>query len=114
MNQQREDLEVDLYFTMHRSCLNVARWDIRKNNAAIYIFLPQVWDEALENSDDINDTDDTERTFVGALIFTYLIERICVERSRQNIRMHRNHCTPCCSAFIANRMFGYILDTWET
>lgn len=46
--------------------------------------------------------------FCEVLADTYLIERICVERMLQRIRLKRNHCEPCCVARVAETMHNYV------
>ena len=46
--------------------------------------------------------------FCEVLADTYLVERICVERCLQRIRLPRNHCKPCCVAPLAEAMHNHI------
>jgi len=46
--------------------------------------------------------------FCDSLSCSYLIERICIERSRQKIRLKRNHCKPCCIEHIMIAMHNHV------
>ena len=105
-------LEVENKISMHIHPSNIARWDINKDTGKIVLFIPSIWDEAVKHSD-INDPDDCFRTFVGVTIFSYLMERICIERAHEKIRLKRSKCNPCAVAPITNKMFDYILDSYD-
>lgn len=106
-------VHVDTRVTLHESPTHVAQWNINKETAIIRLWLPPIWQEAQRTSPDPGNEEETLRDFIGCISFSYLMERICVERAYQKIRLKRDHCTPCCVKDIANHMFDHIISGFE-
>ena len=62
-----------------------ARWNINKEKANITIYITNIWNDS-------KDFDD----FVEGCIFFTLVERICIERAYNKIRIKGGRCNPCC------------------
>lgn len=61
------------------------RWNINKEKGDITIYVTNIWN----NSKDFDD-------FVEGCIFFTLVERICIERAYNKIKIKGGHCNPCC------------------
>lgn len=106
-------VEVETRVTLHESPTHVAQWSINRTDAIIRLWLPPIWQEAQRVSPDPENETETLRDFIGVMIFSYLLERICVERAYQKIRLKRNHCDPCCVKGITNTIFDHIISGFE-
>ena len=91
----------------------MARWNIKGDTGEITQYLGSVYEEASEHSDDPFDEDEVICTITGVLVFGYLMERICIERAHEKIRLKGNHCNPCCVKRVANTMFSHIVESWD-
>jgi hypothetical protein len=111
---QKQRLEVMNKVSLYDHRVNTARWNIKGDFGTIVQFMPPIWDDAMHHSlfYEHDHPDEVMQDFVGSLIFTYLMERICIERAHERIRLKRDKCTPCVIAPIANKMFEHIIESW--
>lgn len=82
--QENEDSIVEYRVSTYRSKYN-AYWNPKKPKATITFYVSTLWEES---ESDFN-------TFVDHLIFLHILERICLERRFQHIKM-KNRCKPTC------------------
>lgn len=99
----------------------MAQWGYKDDKNFITLNLAGCWSEAV---DIINrgrtaplfdgdagspwNVDEYIDAFCDSLSCSYLIERICIERSRQRIRLKRDHCKPCCVEHIMIAMHNHV------
>lgn len=108
-------LEVENKVSMYDHPTHCARWNIKGDSGQITLFILSIWDDARKHSDfhEHDHLDEVMKDFVGALIFGYLMERDCLERAHDRIRIKGGRCKPCAVAPIVNKMFDYIIDSWS-
>lgn len=80
--------EVDYTLSLHNSKF-IGYQSKNKNTGKITIYIATLWKWILER-------DYTLDHFVSEIIFITILERICLERAFQKIRM-KNRCEPICS-----------------
>lgn len=101
----------------------LAQWGYKDGRNFITLNLAGCWTEGKEivdrwrGYDFTEEIEDPERwpaygkyidAFCDSLAASYLIERICIERNRQRIRLNRNHCKPCCIEHIMIAMHNHV------
>jgi hypothetical protein len=99
----------------------LAQWGCKEGQYRIVLNLAGCWSEAVEIIDCGRNTplfdgdsgspwnvDEYIDAFCDSLAASYLIERICIERSRQKIRLNRNHCKPCCIEHLMIAMHNHV------
>jgi len=99
----------------------LAQWGQKNGQYRIVLNLAGCWTEAVdiinrggENHPFDGDAgspwnvDDYFDAYCDVLSCSYLVERICIERSRQRIRLKRNHCKPCCLNRILIAMHNHV------
>jgi hypothetical protein len=69
-------------------------------NGKVKIFISKIWRWAKEDFS----------TFWKRMIFIILIERICLERAFNNIRIEGGMCNPCCVKNAAKEMYFFCLE----
>jgi len=101
-------LDVDYRLSLNYSSKYVAYWNINKDFGRITFYLPNIWDIATDHSLFIEHDHPEEciENFIDFLILNELIERICLERAHQKIKLHgRTRCKPnCCVRRVALAM----------
>jgi len=115
-------LEVENRVSLYSHPRNAARWNIKGDEGQIVLYLGSQWDEAetvarnefIETQSKYPRWQDLVLTnFIGILVFEYLMERICLERAHEKIRMKRDKCHPCVVKGITNKMFNHIINLWR-
>ena len=108
-------LDVDNRVSMHYHATHAARWNIKGDHGQITLFIPSIWDDARKHSDfqECDHLEEVMEDFIGALVFGYLMERVCLERAHDRIRVKGGRCNPCCVAKTVNRMFDHIICNWK-
>lgn len=99
----------------------LAQWGYKDGQNFITLNLAGCWKEATEIIDrgrasplfdgDAGspwNVDEYIDAFCDSLSCSYLIERICIERNRQRIRLKRDHCKPCCIEHIMIAMHNHV------
>lgn len=96
-------LNVDLKFSFSPTAKHAAHWNIKKDEGIITVNLPLLWAESIKRSSaGQNATEDqTIEDFIDNLGWSYLMERICLERGHEGWRIKGGRCdTPyrshCC------------------
>jgi hypothetical protein len=86
-----------------------AYWNIKKDLGTITQYLPSLWGEACNHSMffETDHPDICFDNFMQELIYTEIVERICIERAHEGIRMKgRTRCKPnCCVRRAALMMY---------
>ena len=75
-----------------------AHWNINKDKGNIIIYVSNIWKESTSYI-----------SFIYWLIYYDIIERICLERAFNKIRIKGGRCNPCCVRNIASKMFDIII-----
>ncbi len=78
---------------------NMARWNINKEKGNIIIYISNIWN---------NNRTKGFISFVEWCIYFILIERICLERAHNKIRIKGGRCNPCCVEDIAFKIYSEI------
>lgn len=101
--------DIDLNLAMTGS--HPARWRFAEGKHSISINLETTWNRAVTLTDKyrgysiLKESEEPEKTpaydfyldrFMEEIGENFLIERICIERRRQNLRMSHPRCKPCC------------------
>jgi len=99
----------------------LAQWGQKNGQYRIVLNLAGCWTEAVDIVDRMREiplfdgdagspwnVDEYFDAYCDVLSCSYLIERICIERSRQKIRLKRNHCKPCCIEHIMIAMHNHV------
>jgi hypothetical protein len=99
----------------------LAQWGFKDGQHLIKLNLAGCWSEAVDIIDRWRDAvpfdgeagspwnvDEYIDAFCDSLSCSYLIERICIERNRQRIRLKRNHCKPCCVEHLMIAMHNHV------
>lgn len=99
----------------------LAQWGYKDGQNFITLNLSGCWNEAVEiihrgrtalpfdgEAGSPWNVDEYIGAFCDSLAASYLIERICIERSRQRIRLKRDHCKPCCIQDIMVAMHNHV------
>lgn len=110
---KRSPLEVDNRISLHVHGTHMARWNIKSNKGDITLFLGSCWEEATNHSEFPGNEDEVIIDLIGVLIFGYLMERVCIERAHERIRLKRNKCKPCAVKGLVNHMFDHIIGDWS-
>jgi len=114
-------IEVENLVSIRIADKTLARWSGHNGKYRIILNLAGCWSEAV----DIVNRGRTTPLFDGdagspwnvdeyidalcdSLSCSYLIERICIERNNQRIRLKRNHCKPCCIQDIMIAMHNHV------
>ena len=120
--------EIENKVSMRVSNKLLARWNINKDTGAITIFLPNLWAESkllidtwrgyecekLVRGEEWNACREGYiDSFNENLIFTYLTERICIERAHEKIRLKRNKCKPCVIYPIVEKIMQYLYNGYH-
>lgn len=108
------DVENQVSTRLKKSTL--AQWGIKDGRYFVKLNLSGCWSEAIEiiyrakmdNPAWKFSPEKYEEAFCDSLAASYLIERICIERNRQRIRLKRNHCKPCCIERIMVAMHNHV------
>ncbi len=109
------DLEVENKVSLIENSIFQGRWNINKDWGAITLNVINLWDAA-RNHSDFFETDHPEtcfENFIQEMNWTYVVERICIERAHEKIRMKgRSRCKPyCCIWWISQFMcYPYVWD----
>ena len=114
-------LEVEYKVSLHKGN-HEGRWNINKDKGRITFNLPLLYDYTMEAIESWGKSDNYSKEFmedmsinffIGLLIEVELIERVCIERAHQKIRMKgRTRCKPvCCVEKLALMMARP--DQWE-
>jgi len=114
-------LEVEYKVSLHKGN-HEGRWNINKDKGYIVFNLPSLYDRTMGAIERWGKSDNYSKEFmedmsinffVGLLIEVELIERVCIERAHQKIRMKgRTRCKPvCCVEKLALMMARP--DQWE-
>lgn len=105
----------------------LAQWGLKDGQYRIVLNLAGCWSEAVDIIDRwrgyafLEEIDEPERwpaydkyidAFCDSLACSYLMERICIERSREKIRLNRNHCKPCCLEGTVISMHNHVHHTF--
>jgi hypothetical protein len=113
--QEAVTLDVDLRISTHPDTITAARWNIKGKTGTITLFLPKVAEIAEEELREIParnlpawTADAREALIADILVFSYLEERICIERANQRIRLMRDKCKPCAVLPVATAMWKAI------
>jgi hypothetical protein len=119
--------EIDLHVSLSR-CRHAACWKRYKGQESITLYLPEMFRECKATIDKWRgyECPDPEgggppcachemyiQALVGNMVFSYLSERVCLERAHQGIRLCRDKCKPCAIAGVTDAMFAYIINRWE-
>jgi len=72
-----------------------ARWNINKDKGNIILYITNIWWQKSESFEN----------FVEWCIFFILLERICLERAYNKIRIKGGRCNPCCVEKIAHKIY---------
>jgi hypothetical protein len=113
--------EVDNRVSIRIADKVLARWGKQDGQYQIILNLAGCWSEAKEIIDRSRprplfdgdagspwNVDDYIDAFYDSLSCSYLIERICIERNNQRIRLKRDHCKPCCIQDIMIAMHNHV------
>jgi hypothetical protein len=116
-------MEIDNRVSTRIKESTLAQWGYKDGQYWVVLNLAGCWGEAKEIIDRWRGYDFTEEieepqrwpaydkyvdTFCDSLAASYLIERICIERNRQKIRLKRDHCKPCCINHIMIAMHNHV------
>jgi|GEM_PF-5167622 hypothetical protein len=103
-------LEVESRVSLHRPPDRTrARWNIHGDSGSITLFLPPIWDDA-SVSPQFHE-DDLVDFLVLQIGHTYLLERICLERAHEKIKIKGGRCEPSCHvAPVAEFMTSYLIE----
>jgi hypothetical protein len=115
-------MDVDNRVSIRIQDKTLARWGKPgKNQYRITLNCAGCWREAVDiidryrggkpfDGDDRSpwNIDEYIDAFCDSLAASYLIERICIERNRQRIRLKRDHCKPCCVEHIMIAMHNHV------
>jgi len=101
--------------SMNHSKKNFAWWNInrKRGDGLITLWIPACWSEATERYQD-KDDDWRLSNFIGCITYAYLLERVCLERANQRIRLNRPRCKPCCATPVTEAMFNHITHEFRT
>ena len=101
----------DIYLHLASAMSHPASWKFDNGQHSITINLQATWNRAVTMTDNwrgysvLDECTDPEKApaydfyinrFMEELGENFLIERICIERRRQNLRMTHPRCKPCC------------------
>jgi len=116
-------MEIDNRVSTRIKESTLAQWGYKDGQYWITLNLAGCWAEAKEIIDRWRGYDFTEEiadperwpaydkyidTLCDSLAASYLIERICIERNHQKIRLKRDHCKPCCINHIMIAMHNHV------
>jgi hypothetical protein len=107
-------LEVETVVSLYDNRNNEARWNINKDIGRITLYLIPLWDDAIDHSlfKEHDEFNTCLEKFIDYLNFTYVLERVCIERAHEKIRIKGGRCKPCCVRYFAELM-TYPL-AWDT
>jgi hypothetical protein len=96
-------LDVEYKVSLHES-KHGGRWNINKDNGTITFNLPLLYDYSkrvveqyrTKNETDAFTNDMTINFFITQLIETEVVERVCIERAHQKIKIKGGRCKPFC------------------
>lgn len=71
-------------------------------NGYVKLFISNIWEEADKDFD----------LLVMRMICYTLLERICLERAFNKIRIKGGKCNPCCVKKYALEMYRFVLENW--
>ena len=111
---QRIPLEVDFRVSL-KNGRYPARWNINKDNGIVTVYLPEIWDNARDHSlfYEHDHPEQTYQNFLDELILSNLLERICLERAHEGIRLKgRSRCDPNCCIWRTTIMM-LLPDCWD-
>jgi len=99
-------LEIENRISLYENRKTEARWHIKGDQGTITLYLIPLWDEARDHSDffEIDNPELVFNRFIEGLNWSYLMERICIERAHERIRIKGGRCKPCCIRFITEFM----------
>jgi hypothetical protein len=89
-------LEVNYKISLHKG-KTPARWNINKNKGDITLYISNIWEES-----------ESYISFIYWLIYSVIIERVCLERAFNKIRVKGGRCNPCCVKNVASKMFDIL------
>jgi len=89
-------LDVNYKVSLYNS-ISQARWNINKDKGNVILFISNIWKESKNYEH-----------FVQWIIYYTLIERICLERAYNKIRIKGGRCNPCCVEKIASEIYGFL------
>ena len=84
---------VNYKVSLHKS-VSSARWNIKKDKGNIILYVSNIWDE-FPNFD----------YFIEYCIYYTLMERICLERAFNKVRIKGGRCNPCCVVNITKEIY---------
>lgn len=93
-------LDVNYKVSLHKA-KTPARWNINKDKGNIILYIGNIW-SSINNV--LNDSNIYEY-FIEWSILYILMERICLERAFNKIKIKGGRCNPCCVENVAFRMF---------
>lgn len=121
MRRPETNRDIDLH--LETTGAHPAFWKFAKGRHSIGINLAATWRRAVTLTDEyrgysiIQECEESEKTdafdfyidrFMEELGENFLIERICIERRRQGLRMKHDRCKPCCIERVVWFMINYI------
>jgi len=82
-------------------------WQSKKGNKGyIKAYVSTIWCKELSYKDSYDEIDN----FVIGLICIYIVERICLERAFQKIKIKGGMCNPCCVQNCSKVVMDFILN----
>jgi len=96
-------LDVEYKVSLHES-KTAGRWNINKEQGAITFNLPILYENAKYYVEKYKTKHDTEEytedvninLFISLLIETEVVERVCIERAYQKLKIKGGRCKPYC------------------
>ena len=79
----------------------MARWNINKDKGNIILYISNIWNM-------IDKKSKVFEYFVEWCIYFTLMERICLERAFNKIKIKGGRCNPCCIEEIASEIYKSI------
>jgi len=92
-------LDVNYKVSLYKS-VALARWNINKDKGNVFLYVSKIWD--------MIDKTNIFAYFVEWCIYFTLIERICLERAYNKIKIKGGRCNPCCVEKITSKIYGFL------
>jgi len=113
MRQPETNPDIDIIHSLHRGS-HLGHWDFKNGQHMITLNLEGLWLDTHRIVDPWRSgltgepatEDEFVDAFMDALMETFLMELVCIERRRQGLRMKHDRCEPCC----LERVVAYMMN----
>lgn len=114
-----KDTEIE-YYISNRKAKNPGYQSKKKNKGRIRLSVSEIWKESFDYANNncdlriIKNYEDFENfaftLFIEAIDYYTILERYCLERCFQKIRIKGGMCNDCCTRKITNETMKHIYD----